>query len=467
MEQREKNLNSENENRKYYENEQQKHTDNWEMLALKVLEASRQELFLAMRYMFEPLNMLEFQKNMQIKFLACDGKKMYYNPMLLCNVYRNSPVEVNRGFLHVIFHCLFRNIYHCDGKEPEIWDLASDIMAEYLIDSIELSCVQRVENAERIKVYKRLEKECNIMSAQNIYYALKRNFRGEIDKMSASGMFYSDDHRYWRQNDNDNDNKDKENNRSENGDDDSKDWEEAAKKMESSLGLFGQGRGDSRGNLKKTLAGTNRKQISYRDFLRKFAVIKENMSIDMDAFDYGFYNYGLQQFGNMPLIEELEYKEEQGIEDFVIVLDTSGSCAYELISKFINATFDIIGTTDSFFEKMNIHIIQCDNEIQEDTVITSLKDVSEFKKNFTVKGFGGTDFRPAFYYINSLRQQGQLKKLKGVLYFTDGYGIYPTVKPVYDTAFVFMGGYDEKRKVPGWAIRVDLDEEQLTDRIIV
>ena len=74
MEQREKNLNSENENRKYYENEQQKHTDNWEMLALKVLEASRQELFLAMRYMFEPLNMLEFQKNMQIKFLACDGK---------------------------------------------------------------------------------------------------------------------------------------------------------------------------------------------------------------------------------------------------------------------------------------------------------------------------------------------------------------------------------------------------------
>ena len=49
MEQREKNLNSENENRKYYENEQQKHTDNWEMLALKVLEASRQELFLAMR----------------------------------------------------------------------------------------------------------------------------------------------------------------------------------------------------------------------------------------------------------------------------------------------------------------------------------------------------------------------------------------------------------------------------------
>ena len=35
------------------------------------------------------------------------------------------------------------------------------------------------------------------------------------------------------------------------------------------------------------------------------------MHVDMDSFDYGFYNYGMTVYGNMPLIEELEYREEE------------------------------------------------------------------------------------------------------------------------------------------------------------
>ena len=110
---------------------------------------------------------------------------------------------------------------------------------------------------------------------------------------------------------------------------------------------------------------------------------------------------------------------------------------------------------------MNVHIIQCDNEIQEDTVISTFEELDQYKKEFVAKGFGGTDFRPAFHYINTLRNEGQLKRLKGVLYFTDGYGIYPECKPSYDTAFIFLGDYDSDRKVPAWAIRIDLPEDKL------
>lgn len=35
-------------------------------------------------------------------------------------------------------------------------------------------------------------------------------------------------------------------------------------------------------------------------------------------------------YGNMPLIEPLETKEERKVEDFVIVIDTSMSCKGEL-----------------------------------------------------------------------------------------------------------------------------------------
>ena len=154
-------------------------------------------------------------------------------------------------------------------------------------------------------------------------------------------------------------------------------------------------------------------------------------------------------YGNMPLIEELEYREESRIKDFVIVIDTSGSCAFTLVQKFINETLGILTESDLFFEKIRLHIIQCDNQVQEDIVINDLKQAESFKDNFAVKGFGGTDFRPAFNYIEKLRQMGELKSLKGVLYFTDGYGIYPEHKPPYDVAFVFPEMYDADRIVPG------------------
>lgn len=75
------------------------------------------------------------------------------------------------------------------------------------------------------------------------------------------------------------------------------------------------------------------------------------MHVDMDSFDYGFYNYGMTVYGNMPLIEELEYREESRIKDFVIVIDTSGSCAFTLVQKFINETLGILTESDLFFEK--------------------------------------------------------------------------------------------------------------------
>ena len=35
------------------------------------------------------------------------------------------------------------------------------------------------------------------------------------------------------------------------------------------------------------------------------------------------------------------------------------------------------------------------------------------------------DFRPAFEYVNRMIRQGNFTDSKGLLYFTDGEGIYP------------------------------------------
>ena len=57
--------------------------------------------------------------------------------------------------------------------------------------------------------------------------------------------------------------------------------------------------------------------------------------------------------------------------------------------------------------------------------------------------------------------KGIFKKLRGLLYFTDGKGIYPVTMPPYDTAFVFMEDQYEDISVPGWAMKVILTEEDL------
>ena len=141
--------------------------------------------------------------------------------------------------------------------------------------------------------------------------------------------------------------------------------------------------------------------------------------MDPDSFDYTFYSYGLTMYGNMPLIEPQEWKEVQKVEEFVIVIDTSMSCSGELVKKFLEETYGVLSENDSFFRKVNIHIIQCDDQVRQHT----------------------------FEY------------LRGMIYFTDGRGIYPAKRPVYETAFVFMEEDYEDVDVPPWAIKIILEED--------
>ena len=90
---------------------------------------------------------------------------------------------------------------------------------------------------------------------------------------------------------------------------------------------------------------------------------------------------------------------------------------------------------------MNVYVIQCDSFIQDMAHITSEQDWQDYLKNLTIHGRGGTDFRPVFEYVEELRAKKELKDLKGLLYFTDGDGIYPEIPTDYKTAFVF---YKEK-----------------------
>ena len=240
-------------------------------------------------------------------------------------------------------------------------------------------------------------------------------------------------------------------------------WKDISKQIEMDLEAFTGKIGLDSGTFMVNLAVSNRKTYDYRDFLKRFTSLSEELKVSTDEFDYVYYTYGLKLYKNMPLIEPLEYQESNRVREFVIAIDTSASCAGGLVRQFVEKTYDILKSTSGFGRKLNVHIVQCDSDIRKDTVITSLSDIDDTFGDFKGRGFGGTDFRPVFKYVADLIDARELTDLKGLIYLTDGLGKYPEQPPGYETVFVFVNETENAQRVPPWAMKVVMDEDQILE----
>ena len=185
------------------------------------------------------------------------------------------------------------------------------------------------------------------------------------------------------------------------------------------------------------------------------------MKLNMDEFDYIFYTYGMELYENMPLIEPLEYKEIKQVKEFVIAIDTSGSTSGELVQSFVQKTYNILKGEENFFTRFNLHIVQCDSEIQDAVKITSQADFDAYISRMRIRGLGGTDFRPVFCYVDKLVEKHEFINLKGMIYFTDGLGLFPKKQPQYKVAVVYVSDGYESFDVPAWAIKLVLRPEEI------
>ena len=421
-----------------------------ENVSRKILISSRNELYMKMRFLDVALSSLPFILDQGTEGLGTDGIYLYYNPQYLGGLYRESRVSVNRLYLHLILHGIFRHMIRRKGREERLYSLACDIVTESIIDSMQHRCVLKGRSLLRRETYRNLKKEMKVLTAEKVYGVLNSRPLSEQELLRLEQEFRTDDHSYWPSDD-----EQRKQNEIENQ------WQSISEQMETDMDTFSQEGSSASGDLVDQVKVENRERFDYRQFLRKFAVLKEEMEVDPDSFDYVFYSYGLSLYGNMPLIEPQEWKEVQKVEEFVIVIDTSMSCSGELVRKFLEETYGVLSENDSFFRKVNIHIIQCDDQIQTDQKITCKEELVEYMEHLELRGEGGTDFRPAFLYVEQLIRQHTFERLKGLIYFTDGRGIYPSKMPSYETAFVFMEEDYEDVDVPPWAIKIILEAEEL------
>ena len=347
-------------------------------------------------------------------------------------------------------------MYTRKDRDKGYWDLSCDIAMEYVIDGLYQKCVHVPRSALRREIYLRLEKALSergpVLTAERVYRALLEMELPErrLDMLKAE--FFVDSHDLWEQEDSPKIARSRQNK-----------WNDNREKMQTELETGSKDASEDNRSLLEEVQVENRERYDYSRFLQKFAVLKEEMQVDPDSFDYAFYTYGLSLYGNMPLIEPLESREVYRVEDFAIVIDTSMSCSGELVRRFLEETYDVLSETESYFKKVHLHIIQCDDAVQSDVLVTSQEELKAYMDDFQIRGSGGTDFRPAFEYVNGLKKSRQAASLKGLIYFTDGKGIYPVQAPSYDTAFVFIENMFSDESVPPWAMKVVLEEEQIME----
>ena len=553
----------------------------------RILDASRTDLYLSMRFLGPALHSLGFIMDLSTTTVGTDAAYIRFNPNHLFRLYVDRPRRLNRTYLHMILHCVFRHMFTARKKEDrELWDLSCDIAVTSIIDSMDYRAVAELTPEFRQRVYDRLQEEIHVLTAERIYQYFLERKRNYMEELQLAAAFALDDHSFWERME-DEENRDPEDgsNSDQDPDDEKKqdrdpgtdspdekgadqktpgdneekkdsestspdsrdpsgqdrdpgreksgqdspsgrnkkdspngkkkdrgadppdrdgkgdgknrrdsdrdpgnrdaggrrqnrrlprlksaeelegDWKETSRRMEAEILASGKEASDERGSLDRILSISNRRRTDYREFLRKFAILREVTTIDPDSFDYGFYHYGLEMYGNMPLIEENEYREMNNLRTLVIAIDTSASCQDVLVQRFLNETASVLRSIGQFFATSSVYIVECDEHVQQEILLHGPDDLEKYASAFHVKGGFGTDFRPVFAWVEEKRRTGEIGDMQALMYFTDGMGVYPEKPTDYDTAFVFFNDEEmDDTKVPDWAVRLYIDGEKIKAR---
>lgn len=440
-------------------------------LAQKILKLSRDTLLVNLRFLDAALNRLSWICTPG-ETLMTEGSHIFYGPAHVLSSYKSEKELPVRDYLHMVLHCVFRHMYINPSLNRSYWDLACDIAVEYAITELGLKSLTTARDRLQAAYIATVKHDLKHVTAEKIYAYLRQMEPDPMRIREIQTYFCADNHAVWymtareicsrfapagscKQSGSD------AQAGGAAGADMAAEWKTISERMQLELTAFGKQRGLHPGSMLQNLTAVNRERYDYTAFLKKFAALGEAMRINDDEFDYIFYTYGLRLFKNMPLIEPLEYKQIKAIREFAIAIDTSGSTSGESVQRFIQKTYNILQSAESFFTKINVHIIQCDADIQEDVKITSREGFDDYLKTMRIRGGGGTDFRPVFSYVDALRSEKEFTNLKGLIYFTDGYGTFPAKKPDYEVAFVFIDDDYNDPEMPPWAIKLVLQRDEI------
>ena len=256
-----------------------------EEISQKILNFIRDEIYLDLRYLETALFELAGKKEDGRMAFATDGAYLYYSPKQVMRVFQSNPKFLDRAYLHVVLHCVFSHLWIRAGRERRLWGLACDIMVEYTIDQMDKPCTRRILSYLRKEVYREIESDNQGISAAVFYRKLAKLYQKQPEKIKAlSEEFYTDDHGRWpREEDAEK--------RKRAADCAKEKWDKIARQTAFAQKLRGQ-KADREADLLEAGLIAARSRRSYKDFLRKFSVYREEVRVNPEEFDLNYYKIG-------------------------------------------------------------------------------------------------------------------------------------------------------------------------------
>ena len=164
----------------------------------RILDASRTDLYLSMRFLGPALHSLGFIMDLSTTTVGTDAAYIRFNPNHLFRLYVDRPRRLNRTYLHMILHCVFRHMFTARKKEDrELWDLSCDIAVTSIIDSMDYRAVAELTPEFRQRVYDRLQEEIHVLTAERIYQYFLERKRNYMEELQLAVAFALDDHSFW------------------------------------------------------------------------------------------------------------------------------------------------------------------------------------------------------------------------------------------------------------------------------
>lgn len=464
-------------------------------LAVEVLRLAKDRLLVSCPFLAPAASLLPFVPSPDALSLlsGTDAKAFYFNAdhVLACfAATREAPVH---DYAHTLLHCLFLHPFANPGQNRARWDLACDIAAECIVAEL---CGPRPGDAvESMKLaWARIRGALQHapLTAESVFELLKTD-RFVDEEHEWQQLFCVDSHRFWYERPDDrstagsaadaghagkaSDNDSESEAETEPGGespDSTPDgaahfkspenaWRFAARSIAASMkhqvsapqSDWGRNLSGLLANLR--VAPVGRKKPALDEFLRSFATFEETPQPSSDEFDYTLYTYGFALYGDTPIIEPLETRDEKRIREFVIGIDVSGSVWGPTVTRFAQIVQGVLCNEGLFSSAPRIRIIQCDTQIVAEDVIDAPEHMRKWIESLRIHGGGGTDLRPVFQRVDELIEHDEITDLNGVIFLTDGYANFPKCATPYKTAFVLTPD-GAQNLVPPWAMTFMLEE---------
>ncbi len=357
-----------------------------------------------------------------------DGKKVYYHEDALNNITEDEQVFL---FAHEVCHIALNHINRSEGKDKEVWNIATDGVINALLKKDGLPLIEgsvdikKAINYDAEELYEELLKE-------------KKDKNKDGNSQSSNQDVGHDTHSAWE--------KALEDAKNQTQAETKNDFLEEAQKEFESLGekeVFKQNKTERKRNLEKLqddLVRESHTASSTKD-LRTVKnignssplidwrrLLKEAVKYDID---WSYRNATIEDGVVTPYLEEIPRPETE------ILLDTSGSVSETLLKNFLRECKNILKTS-------KVKVGCFDDEFYGFTEIRTEEDID--KMEFV--GGGGTDFDVA---VNAFT-----RRVENKIIFTDGESYMPD--KAIDVIWIVFG--DKKINPKGGKV-INITGEQL------